>query len=175
MANCSSVYAQHLVLYCNVTHICHTTVCFCLLSQYTIALYYGWCWFYGVYSQTDCDLQQQQVLVGQLLQEVNQLSQDLQGLVGKIFEFVVIILLLRMVTSVSQLITYLGLNKDPSDSEYTLRQRALICYIAHAIALILRRAKTCSDLGLESPVNHPTYGCIMPLLSNISIPLLRWV
>jgi hypothetical protein len=78
-----------------------------------------------------------------------------------------------MVTSVPQLIAYLGLNKDPNDPEYSLRQRALICYVAHAIALILRRAKTYSDLGLESPLNHPTYGCVMPLLAKISIPLLR--
>ena len=118
-------------------------------------------------------MQQQQVLVGRLLQEVNQLSQGLQGLVGKMayhnFHY---FLYFRVVTSVPQLIVYLGLNKDPSDPEYCLRQRALLCYIAHAIALILRRAKTCSELGLESPVNHPTYGYIMPLLSKISIPLV---
>ena len=114
------------------------------------------------------------MLVGRLVQEVNQLSQDLQGLVGKIaycdFDY---ILYYRVVASVSQLIVYLGLNKDPSDPEYCLRQRALICYIAHTIALILRRAKTYSELGLESPVNHPTYGYIMPLVSKISIPLIR--
>ena len=125
-------------------------------------------------SQIGCDLQQQQVLVGQLLQEVNLLSQDLQGLVRKIVPCDTdYFLQFRMVTSVPQLIVYLGLNKDPSDPDYSLRQRALICYIAHAIALILRRAKTCSELGLESPVDHPTYGNIMPLLSKISIPLVR--
>lgn len=127
-----------------------------------------------LYSQIGCDLQQQQVLIERLLQEVNQLSQDLQGLVGMIayrdFDY---FLYFRVVTSVPQLIVYLGLNKDPSDPEYCLRQRALICYIAHAIALILRRAKTCSELGLESPVNHPTYGYITSLLSKISIPLIQ--
>ena len=76
-------------------------------------------------------------------------------------------------TSVPKLIMYLGLNKDPCDPEYSLRQRALICYIVHAIALILRKAKTCSELGLESPVNHPTYDYIMPLLTKISIPLIQ--
>ena len=76
-------------------------------------------------------------------------------------------------TSVPQLISYLGLDKDPSDPEYSLRPRALICYIAHAISLILRKAKTCNELGLELPINHPTYACIMPLLSKISIPLIQ--
>ena len=72
-----------------------------------------------------------------------------------------------------QLITYLGLDKDPSEPEYSLTQRATLCYVAHAISMLLRRAKPCGELGLASPLEHPTYECIVPLLTKISIPLLQ--
>lgn len=75
--------------------------------------------------------------------------------------------------SVQQLIIYLGLNKDPSDPEYSPSPRAVLCYVAHSVSLVLKKAKTSKELGLDSPLNHPTYTYIMPMVSKIFVPLLR--
>lgn len=131
-----------------------------------------------MFSQSSCDLKQQQEFVGKLLQEVHQVSLDLHGFVyvndWYLFPYMMFVFLkFRPVMSGPQLIMYLGLNKDPSDPAYSLSQRAALCYVAHAILLILKKAKTSSELGLDSPLTHPTYTYIMPLLSKISIPLVQ--
>ena len=92
---------------------------------------------------------------------------------AKVLYNIFLLRLFRPVSSTQKLVSYLGLNKDPSDPEYSLRQRAGLCYVVHAISLILKKAKTSSELGLDSPQSHPTYANIIPLLSKISIPLVR--
>ena len=68
---------------------------------------------------------------------------------------------------------YLGLHRDPTDPEYSLYQRASLCYVANAVSLVLKKAKTSTQLGLDSSLNHPTHAYIMPLISKICVPFVR--
>lgn len=130
-----------------------------------------------IFSQVSYDLKQQQAFVKSLLQEVDQISLELYEYVYVSESFVILSYFgfktYRPVSSAPNLVSYLGLSKDPSDSEYSLRQRAGLCYVVHAISLILKKAKTSSELGLDSPQSHPTYANVIPLLSKISIPLIQ--
>ena len=85
------------------------------------------------------------------------------------------------VASVQALVDYLWLNKDPSDPAYPIRRRATLCYVTHAIALVLRRSQAVElpeehiQAEAVDPRGHPSYSHIMPLLVKFTLPLIRLV
>ena len=85
------------------------------------------------------------------------------------------------VVSVEALIDYLWLNKDPSDPGYPIRRRATLCFVTHAIVLVLKRSRPVElpeehiQAATADPQSHPSYPHIMPLLVKFTLPLIRLV
>ncbi len=69
-------------------------------------------------------------------------------------------------SSPQSLVSYLCLNKEPSDPSYEILHRYKLCFVVHIVTLVLKR----STPGPAE--NHPSYSHVMPFIAKFILPLL---